>query len=227
MDGLLLNETAIKSYFDSAKRLVDVSGYKYEYERQRSVIGREWSETDFLREYSWVVLNSGFKEAVVRKWFPYISLAFFDFVSAESIVKHRSECVELALAAINHKAKIMAIADTSALLDRNGFKKFQKKVKRRQEGFLMSLPFIGQITSQHLLKNLGFDVAKNDRHLQRMSNKFEFEEAGAFCGYISRVTGEPKAVIDIILWRFAVLSSSAKGIKNDSPNFDRLSISAS
>lgn len=202
-----MTDVAANQYFYSAKRLVDRSGYKHEYEHQRSVLGKRWSESDFLREYAWVTLSSGFRESVVRKWFPYISLAFFDFESARTIAGSGAECTSLALLAIGNQAKIRAIVDTSKLIDELGFKAFQRRVVQQESEFLESLPFIGKVTSQHLLKNLGFDVAKNDRHLKRISQHFKFEEANEFCDYLSQITGEPKAVVDIILWRFEVLKT--------------------
>lgn len=207
-----MNKVAANQFFDSAKRVVDRLGYKFEYEHQRSVLGKSWSETDFLREYAWVILSSGFRESVVRKWFPYISLAFLDFESARSIVKNSSECANLALIAINNAAKMGAIVDTAARVCESGFGAFQRRVTQEQSRFLESLPFIGEVTSQHLLKNLGFNLAKNDRHLQRICTRFQFKEANAFCDCISQATGEPRAVVDIILWRFSVLSSESQAI---------------
>lgn len=205
-----MNEGAANQYFISAKRRVDRLGYKFEYEHQRSVLGKKWSETDFLREYAWVILSSGFRESVVRKWFSYISLAFFDFESAGSIVKNSSECANLALVAINNEAKMGAIVETAALICESSFDAFRQRVTQEQSIFLESLPFIGKVTSQHLLKNLGFNLAKNDRHLQRICKRFQFKEANAFCDCISQATGEPRAVVDIILWRFSVLNSGSQ-----------------
>lgn len=201
-----MTDATIVNYFQSAKRHVDNCGFRHEYEYQRSIIGKKWSERDFLREYAWVILSSGFREQVVRKWFSFISLAFFDFVSAKKILRHRNECKELALSAINNNAKVASIIYTAARINECGFVSFQKEVQSDPIGYLVTLPYIGKITSYHLLKNLGFDVAKNDRHLQRISDHFDFEGAEACCKYISKITGEPIAVVDIILWRNAVLS---------------------
>jgi len=184
---------------------VDQCGFQHEYEYQRSLIGKNWSERDFLREYAWVVLCSGFREQVVRKWFSFISLAFFDFVSAERISRNQRECEILALSAINNRGKISGIIDAAVRIDELGFEKFRDRLQADPVDFAITLPYIGNITCFHLLKNLGFDVAKNDRHLQRMSARFDFDGAEAFCDHISDLTGEPTAVVDTILWRYAVL----------------------
>ncbi len=203
------DDTSLGTYFRRAKLCVDVNGYRPEYEYQRSIIGKPWSETDFLREYSWVVFSCGFREHVVRKWFSYISMVFFDFVSARKILRHRKECVELALSAINNAPKIDGIIETAIEIDRLGFEEFRANIYQDSTSYLKKLPYIGDITCCHLLKNLGFNVSKNDRHLKRISTQFEFAEGTAFCEHIAELTGEPVAVVDIILWRYAVIASQA------------------
>jgi hypothetical protein len=170
-------------------------------------MGMIWSETDFLREYSWVVFCCGFREQIVRKWFSYISMTFFDFVSARQIVEHHQQCRDLALAAISNKAKIDAIVETAKCLDAMGFVEFRAEVLQHPVHRLTELPFIGGVTCNHLLKNLGFNVAKNDRHLERLSAAFHFDEAHSLCEQIARLTGEPTSVVDVILWRYSELSS--------------------
>lgn len=203
------DDTSLLAFFRHAKRCVDQNGYRTEYEYQKSIIGEPWFESDFLREYSWVVLSCGFRERVVRRWFSYISLAFFDFSSAKRILAHKNQCKRLALLAINNEAKIDGIIQTAAEIDAEGFDSFRTEVFSNPTGRLTILPYIGNITCRHLLKNLGFDVAKNDRHLRRISHHFQFGEASQLCERISSLTGEPRAVVDVILWRHAVIRSES------------------
>ncbi len=66
--------------------------------------------------------------------------------------------------------------------------------------FLASLPFIGPITSLHLAKNLGADVAKNDVHMKRLATADRTTTA-KLCLRLSKQTGYRVATIDTILWR--------------------------
>jgi thermostable 8-oxoguanine DNA glycosylase len=64
------------------------------------------------------------------------------------------------------------------------------------------LPYIGSITAVHLAKNLGFNVAKPDRHLVRLSRQFGYICAADLCSDIAKDTGEQVKVIDLALWRY-------------------------
>jgi len=69
---------------------------------------------------------------------------------------------------------------------------------------LRCLPYIGEITSYHLAKNLGADVAKPDRHLVRFAASQGFSDVHTLCSAISQVSGDPLRVVDVVLWRFLV-----------------------
>lgn len=65
-----------------------------------------------------------------------------------------------------------------------------------------SLPWIGGITKYHLAKNLGVDVAKPDRWLERLAGA---EGATvALCERLARETGDRIATVDVVLWRACV-----------------------
>jgi hypothetical protein len=65
---------------------------------------------------------------------------------------------------------------------------------------LQQLPWIGPVTRYHLAKNLGFDVAKPDVHLERLARR-DRTTTGALCQRLARQTGYRIATIDTILWR--------------------------
>ena len=65
---------------------------------------------------------------------------------------------------------------------------------------LRSLPWIGGITSLHLAKNLGADVAKPDVHMERLA-RTEGTTTEELCARLARETGYRAATIDTILWR--------------------------
>jgi hypothetical protein len=71
---------------------------------------------------------------------------------------------------------------------------------------LRKLPFIGPVTSYHLAKNLGIDVVKRDRHLVRLAVHLGFSSAEEMCGAFGDQVGEPISVVDIVLWRYCVLT---------------------
>lgn len=66
--------------------------------------------------------------------------------------------------------------------------------------FLRSLPWIGEITSFHLAKNLGADVAKPDVHMERLARR-DRTDTHKLCARLSRQTGYRIATIDTVLWR--------------------------
>src|SRR6266853_2342058 len=151
------------NHYLRAKAFVLDAGYAGEYLWQVRQKGRAVTETEFLREYSWVVLGCGFRETVVRRVFPFVSMAYFDFVSASVIVDHAAECIRLASACFGNRKKLQAIVHGASLVASVGIAELWEQLTKDRRA-LLNLPFIGGVTAAHLLKNLGSDVAKNDRH---------------------------------------------------------------
>jgi hypothetical protein len=65
--------------------------------------------------------------------------------------------------------------------------------------FLQTLPWIGPVTSFHLFKNLGGDVAKPDVHLERLAVR-DSTTTERLCRRLARRTGYRVATVDSILW---------------------------
>ncbi|OKO69148.1 hypothetical protein AC629_41540 [Bradyrhizobium sp. NAS80.1] len=188
-------------YYSLAKSWIERSRFASELHWQGSLSAMDFSEPDFLREYAWIVLNSGFREAVVRKHFDYISLCYCDWQSAREIVESGEACITTASAVFGNIKKLRAIAYTASILDRMGFCEF-KNTLINDFGFSQTLPFVGPVTAHHLAKNLGFDVAKPDRHLVRLAMRFGYKTVHEMCSAISRRTGDSLGVTDLVLWRF-------------------------
>lgn len=169
-----------------------------------------FSESDFLREAAWVILCSGFREAVVRRAFDHISLCFCDWESAEAIVASASVCVLAARAAFDSKAKISAIVRIAELVHERGFEEFRTAVLRDPHAELTKLPFIGPVTVWHLAKNLGMDVAKPDRHLVLAAKAHGYDCVHQFCEVIAEGSGDPVRVVDLVLWRYLADNPSAR-----------------
>jgi hypothetical protein len=159
-------------------------------------------ECDLLREAAWVILCSGFRVSVVRNLFDFISLSFCDWESATSILDSRQSCRSAALSCIKHEAKIDAILTLVTMISETGFETLKVRILNNPEFELRKIPFIGPITFRHLAKNLGMDVAKNDRHLRRLSGLLGYEDADDLCRSIASFCGESTRVVDLILWRY-------------------------
>jgi hypothetical protein len=191
------------SVFARAREYVLSRNLLAEIEWQRSRVPLEFGETDLLRETSWVILCCGFREAVVRRTFDYISLSFCDWESASSIVAAAGSCRTSALEAINNPRKIDAIVDAARLVNHIGFKRLKRQIIRQPFLELQRFSFIGPVTSRHLAKNLGFQVAKPDRHLVRLCRTVGFADPQELCQSIAYAVGEGVNVVDLILWRYA------------------------
>lgn len=77
-------------------------------------------------------------------------------------------------------------------------------------GFLQRLPWVGPVTSYHLAKNLGADVAKPDVHLERIARR-DKTSTHKLCRRLARESGYRIATIDTVLWR-----ACAEGLLNSS-----------
>jgi hypothetical protein len=152
----------------------------------------EWSENisapaeagHFAREAIWVICNSGMKNTVARKIYDKIrDEVFAGGGSARNVVGHPGKA-----AAIDRiwQERDQLFADYLAAADKLAF--------------CASLPWIGDITKYHLMKNFGLDCAKPDVHLQRLAAVYKTTPA-AMCAALAVQTGFRAATIDLLLWR--------------------------
>lgn len=205
MKKLFCGEETLLQFYGVAKEEVISAGFSWEAVWQEKQLSLTFSERDLLREAAWVILCSGFKESAVSKIFDYISLCFCDWESAKIISIQRSVCISTALSGFRNRRKIEAIANLADLIVASGFTKIKSQILEKPIETLSQFPYVGPVTSWHLAKNLGMDVAKNDRHLARLASLYACADAHELCLKISLVTGEHMAVVDIILWRFLSL----------------------
>jgi len=61
------------------------------------------------------------------------------------------------------------------------------------------LPFIGKITKWHAAKNLGADVAKPDRWLERVA-QLSHESTPGLCARLAKESGDRIATVDLVIW---------------------------
>lgn len=188
--------------FQLAWNYVETAGFidEVEWTRARSAIA--FTETDLLRETAWVLLCSGFRESVIRPRFDYISLSFCDWESSEAIVASYPACVDAASAVFRNVSKLRAIFETAQYVRRVGFEPLKSRIQLNPLSEIQEFPRMGSVTSRHLAKNLGFDVAKPDRHLQRVAKQLGYDHVDQLCCQLAEVFNTSIAVVDTVLWRY-------------------------
>lgn len=206
-------EEQLLAFYERAASDIVHAGYAWEAEWQRRRLAQQFGEQDLLREAAWVILCSGFRESVVRRQFGYVSLCFCDWESAVEIVENRRVCLETAFSGFRHIRKLDAIAAVAERVCTYGFAELRAQIQSNPISVLQEFPFVGPTTSWHLAKNLGLDVAKNDRHLARIAALFGYRDGHDVCALIAKETGEPRSIVDLVLWRHATLSFAAPASK--------------
>lgn len=204
MNSTIATGTLASAYV-RAKLKVLASGYAPEIMWQETLRIEELTEVDLLRECAWVILSSGMRESVVRKRFPDIGRAFLDWASAQEIVYHRRQCVRTALSFFRHERKIEAIAQSAQIIYSKGFEVLRDEIVYDPIGTLRQFPYLGPATSFHMAKNIGLPFAKPDRHLCRLASLAGYERPSDLCGAIAEYLGDSVSVVDVVLWRFAIL----------------------
>jgi hypothetical protein len=170
----------LEKAYSEAKTYVLNSGFQNEVEWQAGINFNDVTESDFLREGAWVILNSGMRESVIRKYFLELSFCFFEWESAIKINDSRTVCYEAAIGIFNNDRKLSAIIDMSARICDISFDKLKECLEKAPVEFLQTFKHIGPVTSYHLAKNLGLQIAKPDRHLVRLSNFLVLHDADVF-----------------------------------------------
>lgn len=160
-----------------------------------------WSETvvaptspeEFAAEAIYVICNSGMRQSVAAHIHQRCMRALHEGRSAST--------------AFGHPGKRQAIdiiwAEREALF--SAYLAADDKVT-----FCESLPWVGPVTKQHLAKNFGIDIAKADRHLERLA-RAENTTTERLCRRLARQSGYRVATVDSLLWRacaIGILTSS-------------------
>jgi hypothetical protein len=197
-------------FYAEARRTVVDAGFAAELDWQATREPAQINESTFLREAAWVILNSGFREAVVRRHFGYISLCFCDWESAATVLANADLCVETAYTAFRNARKMQAIVEVCRSVERTTFATFRVRLMNDALATIGQLGYFGPATTYHLAKNLGFQVAKPDRHLVRMAARFGMADVQQFCAEVAVAAGDSVNVVDVTLWRYAVLTASGQ-----------------
>jgi hypothetical protein len=175
-----------KEYFMELKQKVIDAGYGEEIVWQESLRPCE-NKDEFFAQYMWVVLSSGMKNQIARLIEERIIGAWHEGKPTSSVFRHQG--------------KVKAIDFVRA----NMFGYFVEWTRAdNQLEYLVKMPYIGNITKYHLAKNLGVDIAKPDRHLERIARSYETTPE-RLCRCLAHETGYRIATVDLIIWRSANL----------------------
>jgi len=184
-------------------------GFFEEIEWQYNISRREIDQVLFMNEASWVILNTGMKEYVVRKKFSLVVDSFRRWTDFNWIVSNPEACETSALKHFNNQRKIHAIVSIACDIQMKGFSFYKNCIKEFGCDFLASLPHIGPVTSLHFGKNIGLNVFKPDRHMNKISSLLGFPSPKYLCDIISSETDDPIPVVDIVIWRFCTIYNSS------------------
>ncbi len=197
-------DNVIDKYLDIKEQVIHF-GYEYEIEWQENIDIEKINETDFLREYAWVIFSSGFKESILRTKFDGISNAFNNWVDVDNLNRNKQKNKIQALKIFNNKSKMDGVCDVIQFLHENGFQVVKDNLIQKNENYFYQFKFLGPVTTIHLFKNLGVSTVKPDRHLMRIADALGFKNPLELCTEILEVTGDSLNVIDIIFWRWATI----------------------
>jgi hypothetical protein len=111
-------------------------------------------------------------------------------------------CRTAAMASFRNWPKLTALVNVARHVRTIGFDALRSRIIIDPFTELQQLPYIGPVTVLHLAKNLGLNVPKPDRHLQRIAAGLGFMSTEHFCGEVARITGERTSVVDLIVWRY-------------------------
>lgn len=194
--------------FHQAEKFVRENGFSWEVDWCDHRPGfDEITEQQFLREYAWVVLNSGMRNSVVQANWKAIckTLRYFHI---KEILDNRDEAMKEALAVFGNYQKIDSIIQVAEQVW-NRWLSMKREIKDDPLKALDELPFIGPVTKFHLARNLGFNFIKPDRHLTRLASKYGMT-AFDLCGLIHQKTGRGLGTIDVVLWRYCEQKGQAR-----------------
>jgi hypothetical protein len=189
-----------------AKRAVLAAGYGAELVHQMCRERDEITEQRLLEQSAWVILCSGMREGVIRRLFEPIGECFFRWRSSAIISSSADHCFRTALSIFNHPAKIRAIIEVSCQINEAGFNQILTQIRCDPLTAVRQFPFIGPVTSYHLAKNIGVNLAKPDRHLRRIAEACGYDCVQALCGAIASYVGDAVDLVDTVLWRYASIS---------------------
>jgi len=178
----------------------------------------------FVCEYAWAVFNSGMKMEIIKGKWPLLERIFkhWDY---NAICQNKSLIHKEALVAFNHAGKIEAVLHVADFISKNGWATVRSAIlaglmrssnniypSQQFFDYIRKLPrpnWMGPTNSRFLAKNLGFDLAKDDRHMKRLASQNGYpanaQGVQCFAEKISQCVGERVSVVETVLWNASKL----------------------
>jgi len=212
-----MQDELISLYHKALNGVINDPRIKGDIERARSLDPCDVTKHSFFSAYAWTVFVSGFRMSVVQKWWPTLTRIFKDW-NVERIID-RADIRTRALKILNYERKIDAILTVSNMINNaDEWGKLKDSIldglKRDAYGNILpyqqalacmdALPMIGPTNARYILKNIGYDLAKDDRHLRRLAKKYGYTPDGdgvqLFVETISHLVGERISVVETVLF---------------------------
>ena len=205
--------TRLLNVFDYAVSLVKRDGYwNTEVIMVEDKLSQKFykymNRSEFFREYVFVVFCSGFRTEVVEKRWD----EFFDFLYNFDVDIVKDLDIESIIdrSPIKNRMKLKAIIDAAAIITREFLLRIRTIVSVDEiRDHLLQLPYIGNITVWHLMRNIGFDCYKPDRHLVKLSEIVSIPLVDMFDIILDAGRTEYIGVADVVLWRACATLGSA------------------
>lgn len=190
--------------YESAKQIVYRDSYSANIKHLRGLLDKKpyksISVNAFLREYLWVVYVCGFRADTVKKHWDGIREMCCGFEISK--LKQLSFDDLLEQSPIKNKKKLRAIEQSCSIINDNFIDEVHNiQSSEDAKDLLQTLPFIGEVTVYHIMRNLGIDCYKPDRHIVNIGEELGISEEILFDIILSEYKEEHIGVIDHILWR--------------------------
>ncbi len=151
---------------------------------------------DFLEEFVYVIVASGFKGATAARLTPRLVEQDGDLDGLMTVFKNRAKITAIAEMYRRFKHDPDAAASWAA---------FRSDLLSLGEDHLTTLPRIGPIVKSHLARNIGLrSVAKPDLHMVRTAREYGWGEGRhaveAMVGWAAGELTMPVGATDFVLW---------------------------
>lgn len=179
--------------------------------KQRLISSPVLNAEEFAFEVFYVILASGFRQKVAKR----------KFLEIEAFIKSGGGVVnvENLMKIFGSKPKMSALVKVweNRLSYRDGFYNLSELSEKME--FLKTIPFIGEITKNHLARNLGINEVKYDLWIRRLGvalggevsdgvvanegslSEVEKKLCDDMFDDISKMTGYPVGYVDVVLWK--------------------------
>ena len=168
-----------------------------------------YSSDEFASHCAYVILAGGFSQKTAKRIHETII----------NLLKTHGAKFDILIKTFNNKNKINAICKIWENRKKLCDEYYQITTLENKINYLQKLPHIGNITANHLARNLGEDIVKYDIWIQRLgcifANKYELSEkinngklspdiknaCDDMFTHLSHETHLPRGYIDVVLWK--------------------------